>query len=67
MLESSDRDAEEIGADVGYSDASFVRRLFKRLVGITPGQYRRMFQRTGSALARTGRRLEKIHQTDPRQ
>jgi transcriptional regulator GlxA family with amidase domain len=45
MLESSDRAAEDIGADVGYSDASFFRRLFKRLVGATPGHYRRMFQR----------------------
>jgi transcriptional regulator GlxA family with amidase domain len=45
-LESDDRAAEEIGAEVGYSDASFFRRLFTRLVGVTPGQYRRMFQRT---------------------
>jgi transcriptional regulator GlxA family with amidase domain len=32
MLESSDRAAEEIGAAVGYGDASFFRRLFKRTV-----------------------------------
>jgi transcriptional regulator GlxA family with amidase domain len=43
-LESSDLSAEAIGAEVGYSDASFFRRLFKRLVGVSPGQYRRMFK-----------------------
>ena len=44
QLESGNLSAEEIGAEVGYSDASFFRRLFKRLVGVTPGQYRRMFK-----------------------
>jgi len=56
LLESSDRSAEEVGADVGYSDASFFRRLFKRLVGVAPGQYRRMFQPARNELAGAGRR-----------
>jgi transcriptional regulator GlxA family with amidase domain len=43
LLETTDRAAEDIGAEVGYADASFFRRLFKRLVGVTPGRYRRMF------------------------
>ena len=44
QLESSDRSVESICYKVGYEDASLFRRLFKRLTGITPGQYRRMFQ-----------------------
>jgi transcriptional regulator GlxA family with amidase domain len=49
-LESSDEAADEIGFAVGYEDASFFRRLFKRRTGVTPGRYRRMFQpiRTGT-------------------
>lgn len=53
-LEDGSRPVEEIGADVGYSDASFFRRLFKRLTGLGPRQYRRMFQH-GSAMKQPGR------------
>jgi len=28
---------------VGYEDAAFFRRLFKRVTGVTPGHYRRRF------------------------
>jgi transcriptional regulator GlxA family with amidase domain len=44
LLETSDLPVDEISADTGYSDASFFRRLFKRLTGLTPSGYRRMFQ-----------------------
>jgi len=47
LLESSKRAADTISADVGYEDASFFRRIFKRRTGLTPVRYRRMFQ-TGS-------------------
>lgn len=43
LLETTDRPAEEVSADVGYEDASFFRRLFRRTTGLAPGQYRRMF------------------------
>lgn len=43
LLESSRRSADEISAAVGYLDASFFRRLFKRRTGVTPVHYRRMF------------------------
>ena len=56
MLEAGDRAAEEIGAVVGYSDASFFRRLFKRMVGVTPGMYRRMFLPARIELTGAGRR-----------
>jgi transcriptional regulator GlxA family with amidase domain len=44
LLETSDLPVEEISAAVGYQDASFFRRLFKRLAGLTPSRYRRMFR-----------------------
>lgn len=43
LLETTELPVEEISADAGYSDVSFFRRLFKRLVGLTPLTYRRMF------------------------
>ncbi len=43
LLESTDRPAEEVCAEVGYEDASFFRRVFRRSTGSSPGQYRRMF------------------------
>jgi transcriptional regulator GlxA family with amidase domain len=43
-LERTDQPVEEIGWRVGYEDPAFFRRLFKRLTGVTPGQYRRQFQ-----------------------
>lgn len=44
LLETGNLPIDEIGTRVSYDDASFFRRLFKRLTGLTPGQYRRMFQ-----------------------
>jgi transcriptional regulator GlxA family with amidase domain len=43
LLEAGALPVDEIGAQVGYSDTSFFRRLFKRLTGLPPNQYRRMF------------------------
>lgn len=42
-LETSHAPVDEVGIEVGYEDPSFFRRLFKRLVGLTPSAYRRMF------------------------
>jgi transcriptional regulator GlxA family with amidase domain len=44
LLENTQIAVEEISVDVGYEDASFFRRLFKRRTGLTPAQYRRLFQ-----------------------
>lgn len=44
LLEASAIPVDEISFDVGYEDASFFRRLFKRRTGLTPSQYRRMFK-----------------------
>ena len=43
-LERTDSSADEISWQVGYEDAAFFRRLFKRFTGMTPGAYRRRFQ-----------------------
>lgn len=44
LLETSDMPVEEVAAAVGYADTSYMRGLFKRLVGITPAEYRRRFR-----------------------
>jgi transcriptional regulator GlxA family with amidase domain len=44
LLETTDTPAEQIGREVGYEDAASFRRLFKRLSGMSPGDYRKNFQ-----------------------
>ena len=43
-LERTDSSVDEISWRVGYEDAAFFRRLFKRTTGMTPGAYRKRFQ-----------------------
>lgn len=43
-LERTLAPVDEIGWQVGYEDAAFFRRLFKRLTGLSPSLYRRRFQ-----------------------
>ena len=43
LLESGGSAVDEVSAEVGYADASFFRRLFKRVTGLRPTEYRRMF------------------------
>ena len=43
MLETGDQAVEAIANEVGYEDASFFGRLFRRKVGLTPAQYRLRF------------------------
>ena len=38
------RSAEDISVEVGYEDHAFFRRLFRRLTGLRPSEYRRLFQ-----------------------
>jgi transcriptional regulator GlxA family with amidase domain len=44
MLETGNASVEEVAAEVGYEDVGSFRRLFRRLTGVTPGDYRRKFQ-----------------------
>jgi transcriptional regulator GlxA family with amidase domain len=43
MMENTPTAIDEISAEVGYEDASFFRRIFKRTVGLKPVDYRRRF------------------------
>ncbi|HEY5703448.1 MAG TPA: helix-turn-helix domain-containing protein [Gammaproteobacteria bacterium] len=49
LLETDDMAVEEISNRVGYEDAAFFRRLFKRTTGLRPGQYRKMFRPVAEA------------------
>ena len=44
LLEVENISSDDIAGAVGYENAAFFRRLFKRCTGLTPGQYRRMFR-----------------------
>ncbi len=43
QLESGDAPVEAVAQSVGYEDAAYFSRLFKRKVGLSPAQYRRRF------------------------
>ena len=44
MLETGSAPVDAIGREVGYEDAASFRRLFRRLAGMSPGDYRRKFR-----------------------
>jgi transcriptional regulator GlxA family with amidase domain len=50
LLETTDLPVEAVANEVGYEDASFFGRLFKRKVGLTPAQYRKRFKTLRTAL-----------------
>lgn len=43
MLEFTNKNIEEISWKVGYEDASAFRKVFHKIVGLTPGEYRSKF------------------------
>ena len=45
QLERTPLSTEEIAAAIGYEDAAFFRRLFKRHTGVTPARYRQRVRR----------------------
>jgi transcriptional regulator GlxA family with amidase domain len=50
LLEASPLPLDEIACRVGYEDATFLGRLFRRKVGVTPAQYRKRFRALRHAL-----------------
>lgn len=51
LLERGDEPVEAIAEMVGYEDAAFFGRLFRRKVGLTPAHYRRRFGSMRRAIA----------------
>jgi transcriptional regulator GlxA family with amidase domain len=43
MLETSDQPVDAVAAEAGYAEPAAFRRIFKRLTGVTPSQYRQRF------------------------
>ncbi len=58
LLEVSTQSVETVAWEIGYEDASFFGRLFRRRVGLTPAQYRRRFGGLRRALANRGDEAE---------
>jgi transcriptional regulator GlxA family with amidase domain len=52
QLETTAVPTDVIGASVGYEDAAFFRRLFKRQTGVTPARYRQRFRSIGELQTR---------------
>jgi len=50
LLETTGQPVEAVAAQVGYDDAAFFARLFRRKVNLSPPQYRRRFGGLRSAL-----------------
>lgn len=51
LLETGNAAVETVAEEVGYEDAAFFGRLFRRKVGLTPMQYRKRFGGLRQALA----------------
>ena len=47
QLESTSRSMDEVAVACGFAGAEVLRRLFRRRLQVTPGQYRASFGRTG--------------------
>ncbi len=43
LLQFTKRPVDQVAWSVGYEDAAAFRRVFGRLVGLSPGDYRRRF------------------------
>lgn len=53
MLETGDATVEAIAGEVGYEDAGYFGRLFRRKVRLTPSEYRRRFSALRKVIAST--------------
>ena len=62
LLETTDLTIEAVVNEVGYEDASFFGRLFRRQVGLTPAQYRKRFGALRKALQAGS--IGRIHRSD---
>ncbi|WP_230771653.1 GlxA family transcriptional regulator [Sphingomonas sp. Leaf4] len=53
-LRDTDLAIDQVGWDVGYTDPSAFRKVFNRIVGLTPSEYRRRFTNGGGMPSRDG-------------
>jgi AraC-like DNA-binding protein len=42
LFRSTDRSVERVAGEIGFGDERYFRRIFKRRVGLTPGQFQRL-------------------------
>jgi two-component system response regulator YesN len=47
LLKKSNKRIVDVSAIVGYTDDKYFRKLFKKLVGMKPAEYRRLYNRSG--------------------
>ncbi len=59
LLETSSIAVEQVGREVGYEDAASFRRLFRRLSGLGPSDYRRKFQPPSIVRAQSPRAVQR--------
>ena len=52
LLEMEERNVDEIAHEVGYADVRAFRRLFNKMTGLSPTEYRRRFSSSGFLSAR---------------
>ena len=50
MLEFTNRAVDQIAWSIGYEDAGAFRKVFHKVVGISPGAYRKRFSLTAKEL-----------------
>ena len=44
LLQFTTRSVDSVAVDVGYNDPGAFRKVFGRIVGLTPGDYRKRFR-----------------------
>ncbi len=44
LMQSAELKIHEVGSEVGYPDPAYFNKLFKRIVGVTPNEYKRISQ-----------------------
>ncbi len=55
LLEFTRDSVEQVATAAGYEDPGGFRRIFKRVVGLSPAEYRRRFQRAAPSMAQGAR------------
>lgn len=65
-LELTNRTVEQIAWEVGYEDAGAFRKVFQKVLGVSPGDYRRRFGAVGARGAAEAEHSERLVDADPR-